>query len=62
MQGPTASIKEISARPKVAGENLENVQFFFRVGVTLNIHWAEPEDPSDPTHVEVIQVVLVFDF
>lgn len=41
-------------------ENFSNLSF--RVGVTLNIHWAEPEDPSDPTHVEVIQVVLVFDF
>ena len=41
-------------------ENFSNLSF--RVGVTLNIHWAEPEDPSDPTHVEVIQVLLVFDF
>ena len=22
-----------------------------QVGVTLNIHWAEPEDPQDPTHL-----------
>ena len=22
-----------------------------QVGITLNIHWAEPEDPSDPSHL-----------
>ena len=40
MQGPTASIKEISARPKVAGEfqNSENVQFEFQ-------GWCHPEHP-----------------
>ena len=36
--------------------NLAKPLLSFRVGVTLNIHWAEPEDPSDPTHMEVILV------
>ena len=22
-----------------------------QVGITLNIHWAEPENPDDPTHL-----------
>ena len=22
-----------------------------QVGITLSIHWAEPEDPEDPTHL-----------
>ena len=60
MQEPTAFINEISARCRVAGglvKKLANPHLSFRVGVTLNIHWAEPEDPSDPTHVEVILVV-----
>jgi len=31
-----------------------------RVGITLNIHWAEPEDPNDPTHVEASETVMQF--
>ena len=31
-----------------------------QVGVTLNIHWAEPEDPSDPTHLEAAETILQF--
>ena len=26
-----------------------------QVGITLNIHWAEPEDPEDPTHLGTAQ-------
>ena len=36
-----------------------------KVGITLNIHWAEPEDPSNPTHLggshwclNIIDIVL----
>ena len=63
MQEPIAFIKEISARCRAAGglvQILANPHLSFRVGVTLNIHWAEPEDPSDPTHMEVILVAGIF--
>ena len=31
-----------------------------QVGITLNIEWAEPEDPSDPSHVETSDTYLQF--
>ena len=31
-----------------------------QVGVTLNIHWAEPSDPSDPSHLEAAETILQF--
>ena len=31
-----------------------------RIGITLNIHWAEPEDPEDPTHVEASETIIQF--
>ena len=29
-----------------------------QVGITLNIHWAEPEDPSDPSHLGAVHLSL----
>lgn len=31
-----------------------------RVGITLNIHWAEAENPSDPAHREAAETLLQF--
>merc|ERR1711874_228056 len=31
-----------------------------QVGITLNIHWAEPENPEDPTHREASDRVIQF--
>ena len=31
-----------------------------KVGITLNIHWAEPEDPENQTHVEASETIIQF--
>ena len=33
-----------------------------RVGITLNVNWMEPEDPSDDDHIEASNTKLQFDF
>jgi lactase-phlorizin hydrolase len=38
------------------------MDFAGRVGITLNVNWMEPEDPSDPNHVEASNIKLQFDF
>ena len=31
-----------------------------QVGITLNIHWAEPDDPDSPEHLEASERVVQF--
>ncbi len=33
-----------------------------RIGITLNVNWAEPQDPNNPADVEAAETRLQFDF